>query len=97
MYLIFGGLQYYASGGGYDYLDMELNKSDAIKAAEGMIGKEGVWEVAEGSDDRDDDMSYEIEWTHVVDSNNGKVLATFGKNPFGGGYPVTEIRTMSGG
>jgi hypothetical protein len=83
MYLIFGGEEFYASGGGNDFLGACKNLGVANRRAAELIGKYVVTEIAEYTDDRNCDTSHKIEWTHVVDGQNGKILIKFGGRPHG--------------
>ena len=88
MFLVFGGECYYASGGGYDLLFSDEIESEAVKFARDSIGKEAVFSPC----DWDDDPSINIQWSHVLDTNTKKVIHTFGRDTFGRGMQVIEIR-----
>ena len=92
MFLVCGGEQYYASGGGYDVLTKTKDLEQAIKLASDLIGKYAVYEIVDWSDDRDDDQGFVIEWTHVVNGATGEIVRKIGKEPYGHGNPVLEIR-----
>ena len=92
MYLIFGGQCYYASGGGYDVLAKTHSKSQALKTAEALIGKAGITEVAKRGNEWAGDQGFNIEWSHVLNSNTGKIVATFGQKPFGLSRSIVAIK-----
>lgn len=92
MFLVFGGASYYPCGGGWDLLATTSEYSEAEAKAKGFIGKYAVFEIAGWSDDREDDLGVEIEWSHIVEANTGRIISEFGTQPYGGGQPVLEIR-----
>lgn len=92
MYLVFGGERYYANGGGYDLLLSHEDKSTAISEASSMIGKQMVFEIAEDFEDRSFDTYNYIEWTHVLDTENGEVVETFGERPYSQCKQAIEVR-----
>ena len=92
LFFVFGGSHYYASGGAWDLLAKTDDIEESTKKAESFIGKYAVFEIADWSDDREDDSGFEIEWTHVVNAQDGSIVAEFGGHPFGGGQPVLQIR-----
>lgn len=91
MYIIFGGERYYASGGGNDFLDKKKSLAAAIDVAKDLVGKYAVTEICDWSDDRNDDNGYNIEWTHVFDTNTGAVVHKSERNPHGCDQAI-EIR-----
>ena len=88
MFLIFGGESFYPSGGGYDYIDIDSSFKEACKKAENFIDKKGRVRYGEEGNCT---FLVDIEWTHVVDSESGKVVAKFGRMPYGDGPLIVAV------
>lgn len=92
MYLIFGGECYYASGGANDLLDKDIDKDTAIEKAKSFLGKNAVTYIVPEEDlEWDDEQCHPIEWVHVFDINNNKVVYESDNKPLGG-HKVLKIR-----
>ena len=92
MFLIFAGECFYASGGAYDLCHNTEDEKEALDHAKGLLGRRIVTDVAEWSDDRTDDDTTVIEWSHVFDTSKQEVVAEFGDCPLGAGNMPLEIR-----
>lgn len=80
-YLVFGSANYYAHGGAYDLLFKSDDREEALLASSNLIGELAVYE--ESDNDHWDDITNEIEWSHVLDVVDNKVIAEFGGKPYG--------------
>ena len=81
-YLIFGGQCYYAMGGIHDLLDTASDLEAGCKRAQELLGLKAVTCVDEDGDGFFD-QGHEIEWTHVFCLTDRKIVAKFGKEPYG--------------
>lgn len=90
MLMIFGGEQYYATGGAGDFLCM-AEESKAQVIAKGLLGTE--IEYREEWDTDGDCLIHEIiEWVHVT-TQEGVILYAFGK-AFGGGNGKKTVKYL---
>lgn len=88
MYLVFGGQEYYATGGAYDLLGSFEVGAEAWDFAASVIGKRVEW------DDEtfpENPTSSPIEWSHILDMKLGKVTAEFGGSPLGVGRTADRV------
>ena len=87
MFLVFGGQEYYASGGAYDLLGTFEDGQQAWDLAASVIGKNAEWtdSYPEFS------VTRKIEWSHILDLKSGKVTAEFGGSPLGSGRVADRV------
>lgn len=88
MYYIFGGEQYYASGGCNDLLCYCREKEAAIAWSKRLIGKKVL--MKEEGIPEEFWIDYPIEWTHVM-SEIGTIIHTEGVIPHGFGNGEVQI------
>jgi len=88
IYFIFGGEQFYASGGVNDLLVTTHDKKLALHWAENFIGKE--IKIVESYMPEDLWTETKIEWTQVMDETGNKI-DQFGVIPYGNGNNKMEI------
>ena len=69
-YLVFGGQDFYASGGAYDYIDGFESLESAIECANESIGKYQVIRLSSG----EECATSKIEWTHVFDTESKQIV-----------------------
>ena len=88
MFLVFGGQEYYATGGAYDLLATFEDEQKARNFAASAIGKRVEWDEDVFPDDP---SGSPIEWSHVFDTKAGEVIAAFGGKPLGLGRMADRI------
>ena len=90
-YLIFGGEQYYSSGGAYDYLSFSENEQHAKKIADSFLGKRVY------NDEPKDEifkMYKDIQWVQVYCINTNSVIYTVGEKPYNSGEDGEQKRWL---
>lgn len=83
MYLIFSGECYYPSGGANDYIAQKDTLEDAKNTAKELIGKTLTYS---------DGINCTAEWSHIMNTKTGLIVAKFGESPYGYKKQVVEIR-----
>jgi hypothetical protein len=82
-YLVFVGQVYYSVGGACDFLASKENIEEAIELAQRVIGTEiNTFDKSQYFDD-DKNGSTPIEWSHVFDLKEEKIIKEFGRSPLG--------------
>lgn len=88
-YLIFCGEEYYANGGGYDYLDGFHDRELACNYCDAIIGD--LYKIVTDNWEH----HFDIEWAHVFDIETREIIHRAGEVPYGAGDEVIERKLVT--
>lgn len=89
-YLIFAGEVHYSVGGGHDLISSKHDEKEALVFAEQLLNKTVTTIDTEQPED-DQNSYHDIEWSHVLDTKTGQIIAAFGQEPLGSRSKLSTI------